>query len=176
MAEGQAAPGQHGLAGCTVILTATWLALACAGSAPQPATEATAGAQDTAAISREMDAAYARFTEGYRTADAAMVANLYTEDAFYLQPGSDVLRGRPAVLAAFESFLGPFRERAEAGPEITFEFLERRIAGDIGYDIGYYLFAGQRAGKFTVVWRRDADGVWRIHSDGYSGLPAPGDN
>ena len=176
MAEGQAAPGQHGLAGCTVILTATWLALACAGSAPQPATEATAGAQDTAAISREMDAAYARFTEGYRTADAAMVANLYTEDAFYLQPGSDVLRGRPAVLAAFESFLGPFRERGEAGPEITFEFLERRIAGDIGYDIGYYLFAGQRAGKFTVVWRRDADGVWRIHSDGYSGLPAPGDN
>jgi hypothetical protein len=26
------------------------------------------------------------------------------------------------------------------------------------------------------VWRHDADGVWRIHSDGYSGLPTAGDN
>jgi ketosteroid isomerase-like protein len=176
MMERLAAPGRRRLAGCAVTVTATWLASACAGPAPQSAGEATAVAQDTALISREMDAAYARFTEGYRTAHAATVANLYTEDAFYLQPGSDVLRGRPAVLAAFESFLGPFRERGEAGPEITFEFLERRIADDIGYDIGYYLFAGQRAGKFTVVWRRGADGVWRIHSDGYSDLPTAGDN
>lgn len=151
-----------------------WLACETPSAGSPP--EAAAAMQDTAAISREFDAAYARFTEGYRTADAAMVANLYTEDAFYLQPDSDVLRGRPAVLAAFEAFLGPFRERGEPGPDISFEFLERRIAGDIGYDIGYYLFFGQRSGKFTVVWRRDADGVWRIRSDGYSGLPAPAGN
>lgn len=150
--------------------------LACETPSADTRPEAATTVQDTAAISREFDAAYARFTEGYRTADAAMVANLYTEDAFYLQPDSDVLRGRPAVQATFESFLGPFRERGEPGPDISFEFLERRIAGDIGYDVGYYLFFGQRSGKFTVVWRRDADGVWRIRSDGYSGLPAPAGN
>jgi ketosteroid isomerase-like protein len=160
----------------TIGLLVAGLAMACTTPAPDGerqdrAVEELTTAEDTAAVSDQFDAAYGRFSEGYRTADAAMVANLYTEDAFYLQPGTDVLRGRAAILAAFDAFLGPFRARGEAGPAITFEFLERRIAGDIGYDIGYYLFDGLRAGKFTVLWRRDADGVWRIHSDGYSGLP-----
>jgi ketosteroid isomerase-like protein len=29
---------------------------------------------------------------------------------------------------------------------------------------------GRSRGKFTVVWKRGADGAWRIQSDTYSGL------
>jgi ketosteroid isomerase-like protein len=168
-----AAPTKGGGPLVARLVAATFVAgsVACAQApVPEAGDRATPATQDTGAISDQMDAAYARFSEGYRTADAAMVADLYTDDAFYLQPGSDIMRGRPAVLDFFDSFLGPFRERGEPGPDLSFEILERRIAGPIGYDIGYFLFASVRAGKFTVIWRLDADGVWRIHSDGYSGL------
>lgn len=121
---------------------------------------------------------YARFTEAYRRADARMVADLYTEDAFYLQPDAEVLKGRPAVLGVFQSFLDPIKQQSKPGPAIYFDILERKIAGAVGWDIGYYRMgppgadsaSSRRAGKFIVLWRRDADGHWRIHADGYSGL------
>lgn len=130
---------------------------------------------------REFTAVYARFSEAYRKADPEMVAKLYTEDAFYLQPGGDVLRGRAAILGVFRQFLGPIREKGEPGPAIYFEILERSVSGDRGWDVGYYRMgppgadsaATRRGGKFIVLWRKDRDGQWRIHADGYSGLGSP---
>lgn len=149
--------------------------LACEPPAP-PATDApvTPAPTDTAAASAAMQDVYARFSAGYRLASADTVAQLYTEDAFYLQPDADVLRGRDTVRATFEAFLGGFREGGRPGPNIDFEILERRIDGDIGHDVGYYRFDGVRAGKFIVLWRRGEDGQWRISADGFSGLaPRP---
>ncbi len=134
-------------------------------------------AQDRA-TDRALAAVYARFTEAYRQADARMVADLYTEDAFYLQPDSDVLQGRPKVLGAFQSFLDPVKQQGKPGPAIYFDIIERKISGNLGWDIGYYRLgppgsdsaSAQRGGKFIVLWRKDSDGQWRIHADGYSGL------
>lgn len=132
----------------------------------------------TRAADAPFTAVYARFTEAYRKADPAMVAALYTEDAFYLQPSSDVLVGRAAVLGVFDRFLTPIAQKAAPGPAIYFEILERVIDGSHGWDVGYYRMgppgvdsaATKRAGKFIVLWRKDRDGQWRIHADGYSGL------
>jgi ketosteroid isomerase-like protein len=122
---------------------------------------------------------YARFTEAYRQADAEKVANLYTEDAYYLQPNSEVLQGRDSVLGVFRRFLDPIRRQQKPGPAIYFDILERKISGSIGWDVGYYRMgpagadsaSSKRGGKFIVLWRKDRDGQWRIHADGYSGLP-----
>jgi uncharacterized protein (TIGR02246 family) len=124
----------------------------------------------------ELDAVYARFTAAYVAADPDSVAALYTEDAWYLSPDDDVIRGRPAIREGFARFLGGFEPGA--GPAIDFEILDRNVAGDLATDIGYYRMARRggeprRAGKFVVVWKRGADGAWRIHADGYSGLPPP---
>lgn len=147
------------------------LALALVGSA------APLVAQDRA-TDQALAAVYARFTEAYRQADAKMVADLYTEDAFYLQPDAEVLQGRPAVLGVFRSFLDPIKQQTKPGPAIYFDILERKITGGMGWDIGYYRMgppgsdsaSAKRGGKFIVLWRKDADGQWRIHTDGYSGL------
>jgi ketosteroid isomerase-like protein len=129
---------------------------------------------------RDFDAVYARFTEGYRRANPRMVAELYTRDAFYLQPGRDIERGYDRVLNAF-SFLDSYRNRP-TGPAIGFRIIDRQVSGDIGWDIGYYLMNGdgrpiteqdRPAGKFIVLWKKGADGQWRIFADGYSGVQPP---
>lgn len=136
------------------------------GTAPLAAQSA-----DSADTAANLDAVYARFSDGYRQADAAAVAALYAEDAYYLQPNADMVRGRAAIQELFGRFLDPFRQRGGPGPTITFEIVDRRVGAEMAWDIGYYDIGGAgRDGKFVVLWRRDADGTWRIYTDAYSGL------
>jgi ketosteroid isomerase-like protein len=126
------------------------------------------------------DAVYAKFTEAYKRADPAMVTQLYSADAFYLAPGRMIVRGQDSVLSAF-SFLKSFKDRP-TGPAIGFRIVDRQVSGDIAWDIGYYLMNSSGAaiteqdhpgGKFIVLWKRGADGQWRIFADGYSDVPRP---
>lgn len=115
-----------------------------------------------------MQAVYNTFTKAYKQADPAMVANLYTEDAYYLEPNAMIVQGRETIQANFARYLERFTPGA--GPDITFEILERQISGGMGYDIGYYHFNGERSGKFIVLWQKQPDGRWMIRGDGFSGL------
>jgi len=137
-------------------------------------------AQDRA-TDQALKAVYARFSQAYKEADAEKVANLYTEDAYYLQPNSEVIQGRDSVLALFQRMLDPIRQQQKPGPAIYFDILERKMSGSLGWDVGYYRIgppgadsaSSKRGGKFIVLWRKDRDGQWRIHADGYSGLTPP---
>lgn len=132
--------------------------------------------EDRAAI----DSVYHRFSRAYTLLEADSVADLYTEDALYLPATGDVIRGRPAIRANFDNF---FRSVGESGSRLRISFvtLDRRTGGDLAYDVGYYTLESGPAGmiptvsrgKFTTVWRKGLDGVWRIHVDAFS--PAPPD-
>ncbi len=122
-------------------------------------------------VVRELDAAYERFREAYRTADADMVAQIYMDSAFYLQPGRDIVQGRDTIYAEFHRFLGRFAEDQMPGPDIRFDIVDRDVSGDLAYDIGYFTLNGTARGKFIVIWKRDAQGIWRMYADGYSDAP-----
>lgn len=124
---------------------------------------------------RAFEEAYAAFSAAYRAGDPGAVAALYAEDAFYLAPGGEIERGDVARHFAFLSSVEP-----GAGPIIEFEIVDRDVAGDLAYDIGYFTFrrdaepaAHAGRGKFIVLWKRGDDGVWRIHADGYSDVERP---
>ena len=72
---------------------------------------------------------------------------------------------------------GRAKERGER-LEIRFEMLERRLASELGYEVGSYTLTrsgedGPRVsrGKFSVVYLRAPDQGWRIHVDSSSDLP-----
>ncbi len=139
-----------------------------------------AQAQTKSSHDQAFDAIYAKFTEGYKRGDPNMVIGLYTPDAFYLQPGRKIERGTDVLKNAF-GFLSSYKNRP-TGPAIGFEVVDRQISGDIGWDIGYYKFNGdgspvtaatEPAGKFIVLWKRGADGQWRMFADGYSDVGPP---
>lgn len=128
-----------------------------------------------------LDAVYATFSRGYETLDPATVANLYTEDALYLVPGDDVLRGRKAIL---DNFTGFFDSTREAGStlRIRFEIVDRQIEDSLTTDVGYFILSrstkdgrdSTSRGKFVVVAKKQKDGAWRFHVDSYSGVEEPG--
>jgi uncharacterized protein (TIGR02246 family) len=126
----------------------------------------------------KIDDIYRRFSEAYKKLDFEAVTNLYTDDAFYLSPGSDIERGREKILANFSGF---FNSVKTSGGSITisFQILERRVSGDLGYDVGIYTLAQKNPkgeakigrGKFVVVARRMENGEWRFQVDTYNSLP-----
>ncbi len=129
---------------------------------------------------REIDDIYKRFSEGYRKLAPEAVANLYTEDAFYLSPGNEVTRGRDKILASFKGFFGAVKNSG-GNLSISFRILDRRVSGDLAYDVGIYMLKNRSPsgeertsrGKFNVVALRLKDGDWRFHVDSYSDLPDP---
>ena len=142
-------------------------------SAAMTATPLAAQEED---VCRTLDGVYERFSEGYREGHPPAVAALYAADAFYLAPGGDMTRGE---IASHFAWLSSFD--AGSGPGIEFEIVDRDVEGDLAYDIGYYRIRRADApdaegsrGKFIVIWKRGADGEWRVHADGFSVVPSNG--
>lgn len=139
--------------------------------------------QATATAQSTLDEVYQRFSAAYDRLDADAVASLYTEEAQYLTPSSDrpIRQGRAAIKQSFEAFFNSIRDR-QAALDISFRIVDRSISGDLAYDVGYYKLVvsypedpakepSTSAGKFVVVAKKQADGTWQFHVDGYSSTP-----
>jgi uncharacterized protein (TIGR02246 family) len=99
--------------------------------------------------------------------NAADVAELYTDNAVLLPPGSARLDGRDAIQKYWQGML-------DAGVgDISLTTLEVEEAGDSAVEIGVISATAPGegdarvtlAGKYIVVYRRDGGGNWRLHRD-----------
>lgn len=130
-----------------------------------------------AAASADVDGIYRRFRAAYRGLDLEAAANLYTDDAMYLAPESEIVRGRPAIRKIFEGLFSAVKQRG-GQLDITFHILDRRSAGGVTYDVGIYTLkttgnggeANSFPGKFVTISRKSPDGVWRFQLDSYNSL------
>ena len=124
-----------------------------------------------------LDGIYLQFVEGYRTLKPELVSDLYTDDALYLAPGGEIDRGHARIAQIFrESFDKVRRDGAKL--DLTFRIVQRRLAGDMAYDVGEYTYTRTVAGKapvtargkFVVVALKGKDRKWKFQVDGYSGI------
>ena len=107
---------------------------------------------------------YKAFEEAYYHADADTISRLYTEDAELLVPEVPVFRGRAAIAQAWKRMLG------SGGHGVRVDITEVQEAGDWAYEVGRFtVSAGDgsvlNAGKYIVIWKRNATGEWKIHRD-----------
>lgn len=124
-----------------------------------------------------VDDIYRKFSEAYRTLNVDLIADQYTQSAAYLVPDDDVQLGRENIRPGFKQFFDSVRSNGGT-MTISFDILQRRIDGPLGYDVGIYTLrtfkdgkeSGKGQGKFVVVAVKDRDGKWRFQVDGYSGL------
>ena len=127
-----------------------------------------------------LDQIYRQFSEGYKKLDPATVANLYTETAAYLVPGTEIEIGRDKILASFTKFFDSVKQR-NGRLEISFQIVQRQAEATMAYDVGIYTLTSFREngetrvskGKFFVVGKPDKDGAWRFQVDGFNDLPKP---
>ena len=117
-------------------------------------------AQDKATIQKLNDAWTAAFNKG----DAAAVAAMYTEDAFVLPPGAEMVKGR----AAIEAFWRQVAQQMGDAKLTTVDVLPLgpRAAREIG--TVSLKSKGQPpqeiTGKYAVVWRK-VGGQWKLATD-----------
>jgi uncharacterized protein (TIGR02246 family) len=132
-----------------------------------------------------LDAVYREFSRAYDALEPGRVADLYAEDALYLAPGRDVLRGKPEIRKEFEGFFASVKESGGT-VAIRFRILDRRVSETLAVDVGVFTLVSKRPekpdavseGKFAVAFQRNVNGAWKFRVDSYSPIqpdrPAPG--
>jgi ketosteroid isomerase-like protein len=95
----------------------------------------------------------------------ALVETCYTEDAYLLPPNHPRVYGRAQICR----FLQGLREGGRG--ELSAETIQLDASGGLAYCMGVYVFglsAGTR-GTFLEVYRRQADGSWKMVMDMFNG-------
>jgi uncharacterized protein (TIGR02246 family) len=172
------------LARTVLLLTALpFLATACAGANDTAATSdsaagvATATTADAGEARQAIEAANAKFVEATKRGDTTVaVVENYTDDAVVMAPGTEAWRGREAVRKGFAGM-------AAAMPikEFSLKTDDVMVGGDLAVESGSYEMTMQPRGarevkdkgKYVVVWKRQADGTWKIVRDVFNSDTPP---
>jgi uncharacterized protein (TIGR02246 family) len=117
-------------------------------------------AQDKATIQALND----RFTAAFNRADPAAMAAMYTEDAYVLPAGADMVKGRGAIEAFWR---GAIQQLGDA-KLTTVDVLP--LGSGAAREIGTFSFKTKGpspqevVGKYVVVWH-NVDGQWKLATD-----------
>jgi uncharacterized protein (TIGR02246 family) len=117
----------------------------------------------------------ARLVEAFAAGDAAAIASLYTETARMLPPDASEVAGREAIRGLWQGWLD------DGLKDLTLEAREVEASGDLAYEIGLFTLQvpaedksmTTAGGNYVVVWKRGADGAWRLHVDTWNDAPGP---
>ncbi|WP_162933102.1 DUF4440 domain-containing protein [Roseovarius sp. EL26] len=113
------------------------------------------------------------FKAAFNSGDAAGVAAHYTEDATVLAPDAPLLEGREAIQGIWQAYI-------DAGvKELTLTTVTLEDMGASANEIGAFTLMApdgnggmvQAGGKYVIVWKTDASGVWHLHWDIWNSTP-----
>jgi uncharacterized protein (TIGR02246 family) len=135
------------------------------------------GKHDSVTLRTAIEKQNAKFTAAYNRADAAGVAALYTENAVTQPPNSEAVRGREDIQRFMQDGF------AVGLKDLDLTTVSVEGSGDTAYEIGTYTIknaprgkaAMTDSGKYMAVWKRGADGEWKLYADIWnSSLPTSG--
>jgi ketosteroid isomerase-like protein len=106
-----------------------------------------------------------RFVRLYNAGDLdGLVATCYTDDACLLPPHAPRVCGQLQIRQFFQDL------HAAGMGALSAETLELDVSGDLAYCLGMYTFGlpAVLRGTFLEVYRRQADGSWKMVVDMFS--------
>jgi uncharacterized protein (TIGR02246 family) len=131
------------------------------------------GGDDLATVRRVIDAQNHAWEEATKAGDAAAIARMFADSGVEVSlESAKAWKGRAAIQELFTGFY--------QHPHATDAVVETEqviLDGNTAVEYGHYTFTyppkdGQPivdSGKYVVVWRKQADGVWRLLMD--AGVP-----
>lgn len=116
---------------------------------------------------QSIESGLAAFCEAFNGGHAAGVAAQYTSDAQILPPGAGRIDGRQKIQEFWQGFVD-----ANVA-DLTLRSDEIEDFGNQAVEIGTISASApgegdsraQLAGKYIVLWTKDANGAWQIHRD-----------
>jgi uncharacterized protein (TIGR02246 family) len=111
----------------------------------------------------------------YAAGDSKAIAEAYAEDGVMLPPDATVVKGREAIAKLWKSWID------EGLKNLKLKTTEVEVSGDLAYEIGDFSLevpakdgnVSVAPGNYLVVWKKGADGVWRLKVDTWNDAPAP---
>ena len=124
-----------------------------------------------------IDAANEKAVAGMIANDPAAASVNYADDVVVMMPGMAAMRGRTAVQEGFKGMMNSMSIKAA-----KFNTEDVMVAGDMAVETGTYTMTMQPAkgkamddkGKYMTVWKKQADGSWKIVRDINNSDMAPG--
>jgi uncharacterized protein (TIGR02246 family) len=121
-----------------------------------------------------IEEANTKFSEAFGRGDSKALAGMYTSDAIAFPPDREMIRGNEAI----GEFWKTTRNSGVKTATLTTLDVERN--GDVAYEVGRVSLTIQPEGKepttaaakYVVVWKRQADGSWKLHRDIWNSLPS----
>jgi uncharacterized protein (TIGR02246 family) len=109
----------------------------------------------------------------FKAGDAATIASQYTDTAKMLPPDATEVAGREAIEDLWQGWLD------DGLKDLTLEAIEVEASGDLAYEIGSFSMQAPAEnntmmpamGNYVVVWKRGADGNWRLQVDTWNDAP-----
>lgn len=150
---------------CSAALVALSLCLACGNATddqqnkPQRTVDLRPASEDA------VRAAATQLNQAFVTKDVNKIVSLYADDASLFQQGSAIDSGKEAIHSAWVALA--------TAPGFSFNTTTTKVeaaqSGDMAYETGIYLSTikekGElkaQKGKYVVVWKKLADGNWKI--------------
>jgi uncharacterized protein (TIGR02246 family) len=134
---------------------------------------ALAGCTRPVDIEKERAALLATDSEWMRAAnDADKFASFYSPTASFYAPGMPVIKGQEAIREVFKQVA------SAPGFNLTWNTTSSEVAasGDIAYLAGTYELkqdGGGEKGKSITVWKKQADGAWKVVEDIFNPNESP---
>ena len=109
-----------------------------------------------------------------RIVDTTGLAQHHTEDAVAFPPNEERIAGRESIQKMWQNWI-------DAGlADLTLKAAQVEESGNLAYEEGTYSIKipgsdgkiSEEIGKYIVVWKKGADGEWRLHRDIWNTNPA----
>jgi uncharacterized protein (TIGR02246 family) len=151
------------------------LAAVLAACAPKPAPPPK---PDENAIRTAITAELAKIAPANAAKDTAAMANLFTQDAIWIWPDASTYTGRAAIASAAKKFWDGV-ESYTINQVVLDELVVVSDSEAVTFSHGTYTMAVKgkrpenRVNPFADLWKKGADGAWRIAYEVNADGPAP---